>query len=177
MIELVVVTLVLLVAASIFSQTIVATARQRAINRENAKVAEAAKVVFELMRNEPFELVYALFNGDPEDDPDGPGTGPGNRFEVAGLDAHPDSSDGWVGEILFPTVVDASSGIPVWELREDVVDRGLGTPRDLNGDNFVDSEDHADDYLLLPVRVELRWSGKSGAREFELCTMLTTFRR
>lgn len=48
------------------------------------------------------------------------------------------------------------------ELREDTVDPNLGMPRDLNGDGVIDGLNHASDYVILPVRIEVKWS-ESGA--------------
>jgi len=64
-----------------------------------------------------------------------------------------------------------------YHVREDVVDSGLGTPRDLNGNNVVDTANHSSDYLLLPVRVTIEWKSTSGARKFEIVTQLGDFRR
>jgi hypothetical protein len=49
----------------------------------------------------------------------------------------------------------------------------MGMPRDLDGDTFVDGDDHAGDYQILPVRVRLEWQGKGGARVLEVRTMVT----
>ena len=51
-------------------------------------------------------------------------------------------------------------------------DASLGMPRDLNGDGVIDSEDHAGDYVLLPVKVRVNWRGITGDRSFEVCTVL-----
>ena len=64
----------------------------------------------------------------------------------------------------FPTV----SG----QLREDVADAQLGTPMDLNGDGAIDGADHSGDYVLLPVRIRVRWRGVTGLRTFDVCTVL-----
>jgi hypothetical protein len=57
-------------------------------------------------------------------------------------------------------------------LREDAVDAELGMPRDLDGDGTVDTDDHAGDYLVLPVRVRVTWDGVSGSRSYTICTVL-----
>ena len=51
-------------------------------------------------------------------------------------------------------------------------DAQLGMPRDLNGDGAIDSENHAKDYLLLPVCIRIEWRGLTGDREYELHTVL-----
>lgn len=181
LVELVLVLGVLLVALSIFSATIAATSRQRSTNRENAIAAEAARAVLEDMRARSFDRLWALYNADPEDDPEGAGTAPGHRFAVPGLDPAPASPDGLIGEVRLPvawgapTVEDGVTRPAKLELREDAVDRRLGMPRDLNGDLVVDGLDHGDDYVRLPVEIELEWRGKTGRHRFTVATMLCAY--
>lgn len=203
LLELMVVMSVMLVAVSIFYQMVVSTKRLRVLNHENAVAIEAARKAIERMRNEAFADVWELYNADASDDPGGPGTAPGNRFEVEGLIPLPSAADGCVGEIMLPASwVEVSSGtggtgsgpqigsigggstggvtavsISEWQLREDFVDDELGMPRDLNGDSVVDDEDHGGDYLILPVRVRLRWDGVFGERTMDVFTMIGEFRR
>lgn len=189
---------VMMVAVSIFYQMVITTARMRAVNHENAIAVEAARAVVESMRNEDFVEIYAVFNEDPADDPGGPGTAVGHRFAVDGLVPIVGSPDGLVGEVMFPdleVMVQVGGGgtggggliggvvggggvqVPDLQLREDAQDPDLGMPRDLNGDSLVDDEDHADDYILLPVRVRIEWEGMFGNRRFELFTQLGEFRK
>ncbi len=192
LVEIVVALSVLVVAASIFCQTLLSTARMRHLNRENALAADAARVTLERMRNEPFLEIYRDYNEDPKDDPGGNATGPGYLFDVPGLEPLEDAPQGKVGHIVFPTkTVQVSPpagggkkggatvlGPPVtqWHLREDFVDARLGMPRDLNGNNVVDTANHSSDYLVLPVRVRIEWKGSSGARRFEIDTQFGDFR-
>ena len=44
-------------------------------------------------------------------------------------------------------------------------------PRDLNADLMIDDQDHARDYVVLPVTVRVAWQGKAGRRSFEMSTM------
>ena len=60
-------------------------------------------------------------------------------------------------------------------VREDLVDAELGLPRDLNGDNVVDDQNHAGDYIILPVCIVVRWQGMFGERSLRMVTMLTDF--
>lgn len=106
-----------------------------------------------------FEDRFAVYNADPTDDPGGAGTSPGAHFAVPGLRPRRDDPDGFVGQVIFPT---APSLVGTLELREDVEDQRLGMPRDLNGDGDVDSNDHAEDYTLLPVTIRLEWVGLGG---------------
>jgi hypothetical protein len=184
---------VLVVAASIFCQTLLSTTRMRAMNRENTLAADAARVVLERMRNEPFLQIYRKYNEYPGDDPGGAGTAPGHLFEVDGLQPLEGAPAGRPGRITFPSmlvevVVQAGGkgGMQLggsgelqttteWHLREDYDDEALGMPRDLNGDNVIDSVNHKFDYLVLPVRVRIEWRGTTGARKFEIVTQLGDF--
>lgn len=172
-VELAVAMTILLAALLIFSSVVGSMARQRAVNRETALAIAAARNMLETLRSEAFGQVYALYNADPGDDPGGPNTAPGRRFAVAGLGAVPDALDGLQGEVVFPT----ADGLAGPELREDVELRALGMPRDLSGDNVIDTRDHRNDYFILPVRVEVRWSGRSGVRQYEMCTQLCSYRK
>jgi len=173
-VELAVVMTILLVALLIFSSTMSGVAQQRAVNRENAVAMEAARNWLEILRSEAFSAVFASYNSDPSDDPNGPGTAPGNRFEVAELSPAPDSPDGLQGEIVFPTMTIPVDGL---QLREDVIERGLGLPRDLSGDGVIDDRDHSLDYFILPVQVRVRWRGKSGTRQYQIATQLCHFNK
>jgi hypothetical protein len=70
----------------------------------------------------------------------------------------------------MPTQTGAGGAL---ELREDVVDAGLGMPRDLNLDGVIDALDHSGDYRILPVRVLVEWTGMSGNRTHRLETVLS----
>jgi len=193
-IELTVVMTILAVSVSIFSGMVVTTARQRAINRENAVAAEGAKFIIESMHNMPFGDVFATYNSWPDDDPGGAGTAPGHRFVVDGLTPLTNSPDGLHGQIFFPCEMvtppapEGEGGLggggllggkpapppdPELQLREDIVDASMGVPRDLNGDSMVDDLDHSADYLILPVRIEVEWAGTVGERKLTVDTMLT----
>jgi len=190
LVEVVVALSVLVVAASIFCQMLLSTSRMRHLSRENTLAADAARVVFERMRNVPFHQVYRQFNASAADDPGGSGTGPGNLFDVEGLEPLDDAPGGKVGQIFFPdlavTVVSGGGGklggfggtsSTSWQVREDVEDSLLGMPRDLNGNNVIDTDDHASDYLVLPVRLLIQWKSGGGARRFEIVSQLGEFPR
>jgi hypothetical protein len=170
--EVVVAMVVMLLAVSIFSSTVVSTARQRNINRERALAADAASGLFEEMRNEDFNRVYALYNADPQDDPNGPGTAPGHLFAIAGLNVIPGSPGGVVGQIIFPELALETSP-PTWELRENLNHPQLGMPRDINGDEIVDGLDHRGDYTILPVQIVVNWRGVIGEQHISQFTILT----
>ena len=167
---------VLLVAVTLFSGSLVSMMKQRAVNREAAAAAYDIQSLFERMRNEDLEDVYALYNANPMDDPGGPGTAPGNTFAVFGLES-PQGPDVPVGRVLLPEVDTAAFGDPpAWQLREDLQDGDLGLPRDLNRDHVVDDQDHALDYAMLPVVARVQWVGEFGVRELEMYTLLTHYR-
>lgn len=173
-VELMVVTFVLGVAFMIFTSTVAGISRQRTINRDSVTASSEARNILEEMRNEDFGDVYALYNADPADDPGGAGTAPGKYFAVEGLDLEPGDPDGFVGEILFPTI-EVTPG--TFELREDAVDAELGMPRDLNGDSMIKTDDRSGDYFLLPVRIRIRWMGNGSPRQYEITSMLCEFNK
>lgn len=116
----------------------------------------------EIIQDVEFGEIYAMFNADDSDDP--VADAPGNTFGIEGLTLRADDDDGAVGQILFPTM-DTAGGLA---LREDVVDADLGMPRDLNGDGVIDTDNHAGDYLILPVTVRVQWRGAAGNRQIDL---------
>ena len=170
--EIVVAMVVMLLSVSIFSSTVVSTARQRNINRERALAADAVRDLFEEMRNEEFGQVYSLYNADPLDDPNGPGTAPGHRFDVVGLNLIPGTPGGFVGQIIFPELTLETTPM-TWELRENINMPLLGMPRDITGDEVIDEFDHRGDYTILPIQIVVSWRGVVGEQEFAQFTILT----
>ena len=104
---------------------------------------------------------FALYNDYEDDDPEGSGSAPGARFLVEGLEARP-ADAGFQGRISFP-VLDGSPEA----LREDT-DEAF----DVDLDGFVDGDDHAFDYRVLPVRVSVAWQDGRATRELEVTTIL-----
>lgn len=146
--------------------SIVAGDRLQHVNRESAWAEAAARRVVETMRGVPFDTLFARYNDTAADDPAGL-TSPGAHFAVDGLRALPGDADGFVGRIRFP-VDDAAPAV----LRENIANAALAMPADLNGDAVIDAADHAADYTLLPVQVEVQWTGKLGARSLVVETVL-----
>ena len=137
-------------------------------NHESTVAREAARQMIETLQATPFDEVFVTYNLTNLDDPGGLGTAPGVNFDVPGLDARDGDADGLVGEIIFPT----TNGLTV---NESVVDRGLGCPRDLNGDGDTDDNLGNGLFSLLPVVVRLEWRGSSGQAKFELRTQLADY--
>jgi type II secretory pathway pseudopilin PulG len=155
---------VMTIAMVCFSSVVASSSRMGADTRQASIAGHAARSVLESMRCRPFELVARLYDSDPSNDPDGPGTAPGRWFAVAGLDLAPNDDDGFVGEVILPEVE--------LQIREDSTDERLGMPRDLDGDTVIDDVDHGSDYRLLPVLVRIQWKGPRGERTLEMFTML-----
>jgi len=152
LIEVTIVIAILSVAVGLFAQTMVASARLDPVSEETRLAAEAARMELEDMRALDFAQIFASYNANPADDPAGPGSAPGTWFAVPGLLPPPGSPA--VGKVVFPTVGGA--------LSESVVDETLGMPHDLDGDGAIDNADHANNAIILPVRIELEWASKSG---------------
>jgi hypothetical protein len=131
-------------------------------NRENTLATQAGRQIVEVLSNFDqiaFSDVFAAYNSDPNDDPGGFDTGPGNNFPVRDLIPMKGDLDGFVGEIIFPI------GAPS-ELREDTAGR------DLNGDAAIDALDHSGDYKLLPVTVKVQWTGIVGDHTVDFNVLL-----
>jgi len=154
---------VLVALGGLLSSTISSNVLNR-VSQERARAYSAAVERLEIVQSTDFSDVYATYNAIKTDDPGGPGTAAGASFLVSGLDLQSSDTDGFVGEVEFP-VLDM-------QLREDSVHQQFGMPMDLNGDDAIDSLDHADDYIVLPVCVRVRWAGISGDQVVELYTLL-----
>ena len=165
LIEVTVAMVVLTISVFMLTSTISSSLGQSATKYERGLASDAARNLFEEMRNTAFAQLYARYNSDPSDDPGGPGTAPGNKFSVAGLTPVPGDPDGFVGEVLMPGAGPA--------LREDANNPTLGLPRDLNGDAMIDDKDHAGNYIVLPVGVRIEWKGKSGKQSLTLFTLFS----
>ncbi|MEM8709330.1 MAG: type II secretion system protein [Planctomycetota bacterium] len=160
--EVMVALLVMTTAAQILLSALTASLGYRITKEERARAVEAASNVIEDMHSTAFYDVFASFNSDPADDPLGPGTAHGSRFDVEGLDPVPGQSS--VGTVLLPE--------RAGQLIESVTMEELGMPRDLDGDFLIDSQDHSGDYLILPVSVTIRWQSRKGERSYTMATML-----
>lgn len=171
---------VLIVAGLALGGMSTGLSREAAMTRERSAATWAASDLIETLRNTPFEEVFARYNASTADDP-AAGASPGHRFDVPSLAPPAGSPDGLNGEIFFPTTSIPSAADPAaepaLELREDATLGLLGGPRDLNGDSIIDTLDHGEDYVILPVVVRVEWTGTAGAAEYEISTVLCHFRK
>jgi len=150
MVDVALATVILVVAAGGLISTVISTSKLSRVTEESSDAYEAARAITEtIYATNPGE-VFATFNAAP-------------FFTVPGLNLQDGDADGFVGQIIFPTI----GG----ELREDSVNAELGMPRDLNGDGVIDALDHSDDYTILPLTLRMQWKGVSGNEAADL-TML-----
>lgn len=157
-VEVLVATLVLTVGISGAAASIVSAMALTRTNTETALAQQSARRMLEQVRGMDFATAFAVLS-----------VAPGKDFAVAGLRPLPGDPDGFVGEVLFPTVLDAG----VLELREDVADPAWGMPRDLDGSGAVDMGlDVAGTYVLLPIRVRVQWQSPAGPRTLDVLGML-----
>jgi prepilin-type N-terminal cleavage/methylation domain-containing protein len=169
LIELLIVVTVLIVAFLSLSKALVTSMALTRVNRESALASDGVREMAETLEGlSDFAGIFRLYNSDPGDDP-GPGTAPGSGFAVPGLSPIEGDDDGFVGEIVFPTL----DVLGQQQLREDVLLPELGMPRDLDGNGTSnDPDDKANTYRLLPVIVRVRWLGATGERVTEIRTLV-----
>ena len=152
-------------------------------NKEEMLATNAARQIMARLKDEPFDQVFASMGGadaqgivqsefDEYTEQTGETTDTydqsqlSNTFYVDGMN----TSDGDpVGTIYFPTGQTVSGE---YGLLEYLPYGEIGMPRDLNGDGTIDQADHSDDYMILPVMVEVRWEGVLGERSIQLFTIL-----
>lgn len=164
---------ILLIGIGLYAQIMVTGSGMRTGGQEEWAASAEAQAVLEEIRGVAFRDLFVLYNEDPLDDPGGPGTAPGADFQCRDLRLSESDADGAAGRVVLPVVNGGSAIAPVLELREDIVNPDLGLPRDLNGDFKVDSENHAGDYTMLPIQIEVRWQSRRGERVYRLNALLT----
>jgi type II secretory pathway pseudopilin PulG len=170
LVEVLLVCWVLLIALGSVVAVVTSSQRLARTNEETSIAYAAARQRMAELQSVPFQEIFARYNGAPNDDPGAPGSAPGKDFAVRGLSAALDDADGFVGEVVFPEL---PIGGGLSELREDVVLPSLGMPRDLNGDGAPpDALNHAGDYVILPVTIQVRWRGAAGTSVFTLDQVL-----
>lgn len=166
LVEVMVSVMIVTVATYILTSTVMASVMNASYKRERAAAAEALSNMVEEIRARPAAEVFALYNSVSTDDPYGPGTGFGHRFDIPGLDPQLGSKGEAlpVGEILLP-------GRGAW-LDESLSQPEFGLPRDLDGSMFIEAGDCSDRYILLPLIVRARWNGRLGDRQMEIATVV-----
>ncbi len=169
LIDVMMATVVLAVAISGLASAVVLSLSLNRVNRDTVLAQEAAHRVIEEIEGHTFSETFAAYNANAGDDAGLATPAVGQGFAVVGLGPLKGDADGLCGRVMFPTQTVGG----VEELREDVVDKALGMPRDLNGDGVVDALNHAANYRLLPVRVRVEWQGAIGPRVVDIETMLS----
>jgi hypothetical protein len=172
MLEVTIVAILLLVAVGGLSGAVLSSLRLARSTEESSIADEAARALAARMQLETFSEIFRRYNASPLDDPGLAGSAPGATFDVAGLAPRAGDPDGRVGRIVFPSV-ELVGGLEA--LREDVPEARLGMTedgRDLNL-NGATHDDVTNDYVLLPVRLIVEWTGAGGNRSHELDLVLT----
>lgn len=171
MVEVTIVAILLLVAVGGLSGAVLSSLRLSRATEESSIADDGARALAARMQLETFSEIFRRYNASTLDDV-GLGVVPGAAFDVPGLTPRSDDADGRVGRIVFPSVELVGGQLA---LREDVVDPRLGMPdgqpRDLNLNGEFD-DDVTLDYVLLPVRLILEWTGAGGQRSYELDLVL-----
>jgi hypothetical protein len=157
------------------------------LNKANVAAADATDVMRQLveeLESHPFEEIYARFNSDPTDDPDGAGTARGNQFTLlpvhrrALLDVPgtPGTSDAKTAARRTPFDVDVffpedENGL----LSELVVTPLWGTASwDIDGDGTAGTPgDRRADYKLLPVAIRITWTDPDGIHALQVVRLLS----
>ena len=81
--------------------------------------------------------------------------------------------DALVTSNLLPDNATATISFPMTGSNSDPMLREDVAGRDLNGDGEIDSENHADDYRILPVKVRVEWTSGRGTRFIVVHTILS----
>lgn len=158
MVEVMVALVLVMIALSGYSRSLVSSMVVADTNEEVRIASEAARVWMERLQGTDFDNVWERYGHSDA------------AFPVSGLSARDGSQNGDVIFLDFP-IIGSSNSV----LREDANIPALGLPRDLNADGVIDSEDHSDDYVILPVRVRLEWQGARGDGYLEYQTLLSGF--
>ena len=102
LLEMAVAMTILMAGLSAFLKAIVGSMELHRISADMVLAHQALRAELERLEGEDFFQVFALYNDDPDDDPEGVGTAPGRLFQVEGLHPLTTDPDGVVGEVLFP---------------------------------------------------------------------------
>ena len=149
-----------MVALGTLLGSVFSSLRLSEVNESTAAASQALRGILENMNAMSFEDVLAAYNSDPADDPD-PDRDYREELRVGETRCAGENGQCAVAEVSF-SGLDPDTG----EWRKDLV------LRDLNGDDQIDSGNHAGDHRILPVSVRLEWQGPSGPQVLELATLL-----
>lgn len=130
------------------------------VNRESTVAIAEAKRLLGEVRGETEARLFASYDTNAANDPDGAGTAPGASIPLPGLGR---SGTGASGTCTVFLPFDSTGA-----LREDLTIPEIGLPRDLDGDGAIDAADHRTDAIFIPVAVRVRWTGVQGQREIVL---------
>ncbi|HLX62365.1 MAG TPA: prepilin-type N-terminal cleavage/methylation domain-containing protein [Planctomycetota bacterium] len=152
--EVLVAMAVLAVGLMAVISAIMSTSELSLANQEELLAVNVVRQKLAEIKDTPFISIFSQY---------GPGT-PNATVDVSSLQAG--TLQNGVLNIVFP--VNAAG-----RLDETVVDAELGMPQDLNGNGVSTDTDVSSTYTVLPVRIHVQWTSRTGARELSLNTMLT----
>jgi len=130
--------------------TLAQNARLQRLTHEKHLAVLGAESILEDLRRTDFNQLVATHAGSEQ------------HFDLTGLSAREGDGDGHVGRIFF--VLD--------ETANDSVAKAFELPRDLNGDGDALDKNVAADYRILPVRIQVDWTGVGGASSIEVRAVL-----
>lgn len=163
---------ILLTAILGLSQALLDSIVSNGLNRQMSLATDGSRQVVSDLQGVALEEVFGRYNESQNGNLLGGRVIAAGGFAIAGLNPLPGDPDGLVGQIRFPEFDE----IGVTQLREDIVDPDFGSPRDLNGDGVVgDGVDHAADYRILPVVIEIDWNGAAGPAHMQFKTVLSRY--
>ncbi len=166
MVEVMIAAGIFVVAAGGVVMLTAAMERQDRLIREFEQAESTARRVIEDIQYrglDNFFQLYAQYDTDPDNDPDGSGTSPGPTFSdltVLGLQAADDSPTGQLIEIVMHT-------------DETEVNAVHGLPRDLNNDGDADDVDVSGDYGIIPFTVRIHWNNQGTSAVTQMETLVT----
>lgn len=135
-------------------------------DEETAKASQALRMTLARIGSLPARDAFAVLNAEDADDLAGQTSA---AYLALGEELMTDRDGNPVTiQVTFP-VDEANPGV----VREDLELPALGMPRDLDGDGEIDSNDHADDLVILPVLLRLDWEGASGPQSVQMATILS----
>ncbi len=128
--------------------TLIYCSRSNLASEQRMRALNAAQAKIEELKSQPFEGLIAEY---------GPSGTTGPQFAVPAIDDDLTTAD---GRIVF--FIDETGP----------ANESLGFPLDLNGDGDAVDVDVTDGYVILPVRVSVRWNGVLGDQSVDLRAIL-----